>query len=122
MSVKPSTVRQYIASKPAFAQQRLNELRACLLAANPNAVDELKWGKPALVDDGILYVYAVFTKHISLHPTPSVIDAFKDQLQAYKLSGNTVQFPLNTAIPEPLVTEMARLRMIQKTEHGTGWK
>ncbi|NVK55320.1 MAG: DUF1801 domain-containing protein [Alteromonadaceae bacterium] len=119
---KPKTVEAYIASKSKEAQQRLEELRRCLRLADSNADEALKWGKPAFVNNGILYVYAAFNKHISLHPTPSVINAFRNELNAYRLSDNTIQFPIEKSIPKDLIIKMAELRVFEKNEKGVGWK
>ena len=56
MTDKPKTVDEYIASKPRETQVRLEELRSYLKLADPTAIEELKWGKPAFVRDGVLYV------------------------------------------------------------------
>ena len=122
MATKPTNVKEYISSKPGEVQEKLEELRAYLKIADPNASDELKWGKPAIVNNGILFVYAGFKKHISLHPTPSVVSAFHKELEIYKLSENTIQFPLDTPIPKDLVVEIAKLRVFEKNEKGIGWK
>ncbi len=79
--MKPSTVQEYICSKPDDAQARLNELRSYLIEACPDGSEELKWGKPAIVKDGILYVYSAAKKHISFHPTPSVVSQLKEDLK-----------------------------------------
>jgi uncharacterized protein YdhG (YjbR/CyaY superfamily) len=54
MTDKPKTVEEYISSKPKEAQERLEELRRYLKLADPDADEELKWGKPAFVNNGIL--------------------------------------------------------------------
>ena len=122
MADKPKTVEEYISSRPEQLPERLEELRSCLRLADPNAHEELRWGKPAFVNEGILFVYAGFKKHISLHPTPSVIMAFRNDLETYKLSDNTIQFPLADPIPKELVVAIAKLRVFEKSEKGMGWK
>lgn len=122
MTVKPKTVREYISSKPKEAQKRLSELRKYLKAADPCASDELKWGKPALVNNGILYVYAAAKNHISLHPTPSVIAHFRGELGSFVSSDNTVQFSLSDPIPETVVTKIAKQRIFEKDKKGIKWK
>lgn len=122
MTGKSKTVEEYISSKAEVVRKRLEELRHYLQLGDPDAVDELKWGKPALVNDGILFVYAGFNKHISLHPTPSVINALRDELGAFKLSENTIQFPIDGPIPEKLVIKIAKLRVFEKHKKGIDWK
>ncbi len=122
MTVKVDSVEGYILSKSPGARQRLSELRRLLRRAAPEASEALKWGKPAFIEDGILFQYAALKNHISLHPTPSVIDALRDQLQSYETSQNTIRFSLDHPIPEELVLRVAFLRLSQKIEQGLGWK
>jgi uncharacterized protein YdhG (YjbR/CyaY superfamily) len=112
----------YILSKSPEARRRLTELRSLLREVAPDASEALKWGKPAFIEDGILFQYAALKNHISLHPTPSVIDALRDQLQSYEISQNTIRFSLVNPIPKELVLQIARLRLFQKTEQGRAWK
>jgi len=97
-------------------------LRSYLIEADPNASDELKWGKPALVKNGILYVYAATKKHISLHPTPSVISNLRDELGSRISSENTLHFSMDEPIPKALVTKIAKLRVFEKETKGVKWK
>ena len=120
--VKPRTVQEYFYSKPQMAQERLNELRDYLKEAVPGASDELKWGKPALVNDGILFVYAAAKTHVSLHPTPSVISHLRDKLGSMASSENTIQFSLIEPIPKALISEIAKLRVYEKEDLGIKWK
>ncbi|MCB1668654.1 MAG: DUF1801 domain-containing protein [Porticoccaceae bacterium] len=122
MTEKPKTVQEYIATKPKDAQKRLFELREYLKAAYPEASEELKWGKPALVHNGILYVYAAAKKHISLHPTPSVISYFRNEFGSLISSDNTIQFSLNDPIPEKVVMKIAKQRIFEKENKGIKWK
>lgn len=122
MPDKAKTVEAYIGSKEGRAQERINELRACLRLADKKATEELKWGKPALVHDGIVFVYAAYKNHVSLHPTPSVISQLSRELDGYTISENTVQFPLDKPIPKELVMKIATLRVYEKNELGIGWK
>ena len=122
MTNKPETVEAYISAKPKEVQERLEEIRSYLKQADPTADEELKWGKPAFVNDGILYVYAASKKHISLHPTPSVINTLRTELAAFKISDNTIQFPLENPIPKELVIKIATFRVYEKNEKGVGWK
>ena len=122
MTNKPETVEAYISAKPKEVQERLEEIRSYLKQADPTADEELKWGKPAFVNNGILYVYAASKKHISLHPTPSVINTLRTELEGFKISDNTIQFPLENPIPKELVIKIATFRVYEKNEKGVGWK
>ena len=120
--MKPESVEEYIVSSPLNAQKRLRELQSYLKAAAPEAKDLLKWGKPALIDDGILFVYAAAKNHISLHPTPSVVVQMRDQLGSLEYSENTIKFPINDHIPKTLIAKIAELRVFEKNSLGIKWR
>lgn len=122
MAPSVRSVEDYIVSKPPIARRRLSELRSLLRQVAPDATEALKWGKPAFISDGILFQYAASKSHISFHPTPSVIDALRDQLCSFALSQNTIRFDLSHPIPETLVRQVAELRLFQHRELGLGWK
>ena len=122
MTSTVNPVEAYILSKSPEARRRLTELRSLLREVAPDASEALKWGKPAFIEDGILFQYAALKNHISLHPTPSVIDALRDELRSYEISQNTIRFSLVNPIPKELVLQSAALRLFQKTEQGQGWK
>lgn len=118
---QPTTVTEYISQAAPAVQSKLEELRACLKAASPNAKELLKWGKPAFEAEYILYVYAGFKNHTSLHPTPEAITAFADELNDFTTSDNTVQFPVDQPLPLDLIRRMAEFR-VEQSKAGVTWK
>jgi len=115
---RPESVDEYIAAAPEMAQCRLREMQQCLRDAAPGATESLKWGKPALSYDTILFIFAAHRNHISLHPTVAAIDAFAKELGAYKTSGGTVQFPLGEPLPLTLIRRIAAFRVKAVAEEG----
>ena len=97
-------------------------LRDCLKLAATDALEELKWGKPALVIDGILFVFEDAKAHISLHPTPRVITQFKTALREFQTTENTIRFSLNAPLPKDLVMKIAEVRVYEKEVKGIGWR
>jgi uncharacterized protein YdhG (YjbR/CyaY superfamily) len=50
-------------------------------------------------------------KHVGLYPTPSGIEAFKDELSEYGQSGKgTVRFPYDKSLPLDLIKRMVEYR------------
>ena len=47
---RPKNITEYINAAPKEAQEKLREMRACILEAAPGAEESLKWGKPAFID------------------------------------------------------------------------
>ena len=60
---------------------------------------------------GVVLHYAAFAKHCSLFPGPAVIDEFKDELQGYKTSKGTIQFPVDKPLPAALLKKMVKARI-----------
>ena len=118
---KPITVDEYIAHAPENARVRLTELRECLKKVSPDAREVLKWRQPAFEAEYILFVYAGFKNHISLHPTLEAISALKDELKDYITSDNTLQFSLNEPLPLPIISKLAALR-VKQSKQGIKWK
>lgn len=118
---KPTTVDEYVAQAPENVRVKLVEIRECLKQVAPDAKQVLKWGKPAFEAEYILFVYAGFKNHISLHPTPEAILALKDELMNYITSDNTLQFSLNEPLPLTLVSKLAALR-VKQSKQGIKWK
>jgi len=108
-----TTVDEYIASFPEDAQTKLQELRATIKAAAPEAVEKISYQMPAFFLKGNLVYYAAWKKHIGFYAIPSANEAFKDELSAYTVSKGAVQFPLDRPLPVDLITRMTRFRVAE---------
>lgn len=120
MAAKPKTIAEYINIFPKETQERLQEMLELLRSAAPDAKEDLKWRQPALSYDWILFQFSAFKNHISLYPTPSVIEALAKELTEYKTSGSTIQFPLDKELPKTLIKKMADFR-VQEAKKGVKW-
>ena len=68
----PRTIDAYIAGFPATMQASLQEMRAVIQSAAPEAVEAIKYQIPTFVlDGGNLVHFAAFSKHIGFYPTSS---------------------------------------------------
>jgi len=118
---KPATVDEYISQFPLNTQDKLGDLRKCLQECAPQAKELLKWGKPAFEAEYILFVYAGFKNHISLHPTLEAIMVLKNELKEYITSDNTLRFSLTEPLPLELISKVAALR-VEQSRRGIKWK
>lgn len=121
MTPKPTTVDEYISQASPHVQSKLKELRECLKKEATQAQEVLKWGKPAFEAEYILFVYAGYKNHISLHPTVEAIASMKAELKGYVTSENTLQFSLDEPLPLQLISKVAALRVAQ-SEQGIKWR
>jgi uncharacterized protein YdhG (YjbR/CyaY superfamily) len=111
---RPKNIDEYLAGVPEPARSTLNKIRATIRsAAPPEATEIISYGMPAFKHNGVLVWFAAFSKHCSLFPTASVIEAFKDELKAFSISKGTIQFPVDKPLPTALVKKLVKARVAQ---------
>jgi uncharacterized protein YdhG (YjbR/CyaY superfamily) len=102
------TIDEYIATFPPNIQAILQQIRATIHKAAPDAEETISYQMPAFKQNGVLVYFAAFKNHIGFFPTAQGIEAFKDKLAAYKTSKGTVRFPYDKPLPLDLIAEIAR--------------
>jgi uncharacterized protein YdhG (YjbR/CyaY superfamily) len=106
------SVDEYIAIAIPDARLMLEELRAILKAAVPEATERISWGMPTLDLNGKhLLFFAGYEHHVGFYPLPGAIEAFEQELKPYKTAKGSVQFPLDLPLPVDLVRRLAEFRV-----------
>jgi uncharacterized protein YdhG (YjbR/CyaY superfamily) len=107
-----STIDEYIAGFPAGTQRVLEELRALVRSAAPEATETISYAIPTFDLDGRHLVhFAGYARHVGLYPTPSGIAAFRDELAPYTGSKGSVRFLLDRPLPADLVRRIVEFRV-----------
>ena len=106
-----ASIDEYIASFPEDIQAILQELRATIKAAAPDAQEKISYQMPTFTLKGNLVHFAAHKDHIGFYPTPSGIEAFQQELAAYKYSKGAVQFPLGEPLPLDLIRRIVAFRV-----------
>lgn len=106
-----TTIDEYISAFPPNIQAILQQIRAAIHEAAPQAEETISYQMPAFKQNGILVYFAAFKNHIGFFPTAKGVEAFKDKLANYKTSKGTIQFPLDQPLPLDLVREIVRFRV-----------
>jgi uncharacterized protein YdhG (YjbR/CyaY superfamily) len=65
---------------------------------------------------GNLVHFAAHKNHIGFYPTPSGIDAFKNELSVYEGAKGSVQFPLDKPLPLKLIRKIVKFRVAENVE------
>lgn len=107
----PQTIDEYIAGFPPDVQAIHQKIRSTIKSAAPDAVEAMKYGVPTFVLHGNLVHWGGYQKHIGFYPGPSGIEAFKEQLSAYKGAKGSVQFPLDQPLPYALIKKIVAFRV-----------
>ena len=116
----PKDIDEYLAGLPEPARTTLEKVRTAIRDAAPkDATECISYGIPTFDYQGHLIAFAAFKKHCSLFPMSyAVIDTFKKELKNYPRSGpETIQFPLNKAIPSALIKRIVKARVAEKKKY-----
>lgn len=111
MKTTVTNIHEYILQYPPEIQVLMNELRATIRNAAPDASEKISWGMATFVLHGNLVHFAGEKKHIGFHPAPSAIEAFESELTEYHCSKGTVQFPYTKPLPFDLISRMVKFRV-----------
>jgi len=110
------TMDEYINTFPKDVQRILNELRQTIKEVAPEAEETLNYQIPTFTLHGNLVHFAAFENHIGFYPTPSGMEAFKQELSGYKGAKGSVQFPIDQALPLPLIRRIVEYRVKENME------
>src|ERR1700680_560043 len=108
----PKSVDEYIAAQPEVLRPRLEQVRAAIKRAVPEAEEGIGYHMPGYKLHGkpMLY-FASFKEHYSLFAASGTFFAtLEDELSGYELRKGTVQFPLTKPVPVKLISRIAKLR------------
>ncbi len=107
----PDTIDDYIARFPPNVRQALEQMRATIRQAAPGAEEAISYGMPAFRLHGTLVYFAAHKRHLGFYPTPSAIEAFREELSPYKGAKGSVQFPFDRPLPLELVRRIVEFRV-----------
>lgn len=117
MEAKAQSVAEYISRFPEDVQQVLEEVRATIEKAAPEATEGIGYAMPAYSVQGKPLVYfAGYKSHVGFYATPTGHSAFEKQLSKYKQGKGSVQFPLDEPMPLALITKIVKFRLKEVKE------
>jgi uncharacterized protein YdhG (YjbR/CyaY superfamily) len=106
------SVDEYIAAQPPAVRPKLEQVRAAIRRAVPEAVEGIGYRMPGYKLRGkpMLY-FAGFKKHYSLFAASGTFfAALEEELKGFELRKGTVHFPLTEPVPVGLISRIAKLR------------
>jgi uncharacterized protein YdhG (YjbR/CyaY superfamily) len=113
---KPKDIDEYINSFPNEIQQFLEQVRATIKRAAPQAQEVISYSMPAFKMNGIVVWFGAHTKHIGFYPMASGMEAFKKELSIYKGAKGSVQFPFDKPMPLELITKIVKFRLAENMQ------
>ena len=110
------TIDEYISMFPEDVRTILKNLRQTIREAAPEAQETINYQIPTFTLNGNLVHFAAFKNHIGFYPTPTGMEAFKDELSAYQGAKGSVQFPIDQPLPLPLIRRIVEYRVKENLE------
>lgn len=119
---KSKEIDAYIAGFAAEVREILEEIRMTIRKAAPDAEETISYQMPTFTLKGNLVHFAAFKTHIGFYPTPTGIEAFKDELSMYVGGKGSVQFPLDKPMPYDLIRRIVEFRVRENLEKAAAKK
>ncbi len=115
---KPAvSVEEYLKSLPDEVNRSLSNVRKAIRSAAPDAVESISYRVPFYRLNGHLAAIVSHKSHNSfVTMSHDVIKLFKDELKQYKVSGTTIHFPPDKALPRSLVESIIKARVKENQE------
>lgn len=107
-------VNRFIEVQAGEVKERLQQIRAAIKVAVPEATESISYGIPTFQIEGRSMVhYGPGKNHIGFYATPDGHAEFDDELNRYKRGKGSVQFPLDQPLPLELIVRMSKFRSEQ---------
>ena len=110
---KPKDIDGYFSKFPADVQAILEQVRAAIRRAAPDAKEIISYQMPAFKQHGILVYFAAWKQHIGLYPPISGDKALEKAAARYAGPKGNLQFPLDEPMPFDLIERIVKLRVKQ---------
>ena len=116
------TIDEYIADYPKDIQKLLQQVRATIKKAAPEAEEKISYGIPTFTLNGNLVHFGAYEKHIGFYAMPTGHEAFKKELSVYKQGKGSVQFPIDQPLPLDLISRIVKFRVKENSEKARSKK
>ena len=104
---KPQTIDEYIAVQDEAVRPKLNEVRAILRSALPDAQERISWSMPTYWKGQNLIHFAASKKHIGIYPGGEATTVFAEELTGIDVSKGTIRLPYDKELPAELIKKIA---------------
>ena len=112
-----NSIDEYIATFPENVQKILEDIRATIKTAAPDAKEKISYQIAAFELNGRnLIHFAGWNRHISMYPVPAGDEAFEKKIARYVAGKGTLKFPLDEPIPLELIGEIVKFRVAGNLE------
>ena len=111
----PKTIDDYIEGFAPAIQAILQNIRATIRKAAPDAEEAISYQIPTFKLNGNLVHFAAFKEHIGFYPPVKGDEKLVQAVVRYAGPKGNLRFPLDEPMPYSLITKIVRLRVKQNT-------
>lgn len=116
-------INAYLAGLPAEKAKALEDLRAAIQRAAPDAEEVITYGMPSFRQGRVLVSYAAFKSHCSFFPMSDHIwDLVGEDPNAEQTSKGTIQFQPDRPLSDELVRKIVEARLAENAAHDAAKK
>jgi uncharacterized protein YdhG (YjbR/CyaY superfamily) len=116
-----ASVDEYLARLGAPERKALAALRAHIRQAAPRAEEVISYQIPTYRQKGPLVHFAAHPKHLSLTVVSlEVVNAFREELRDFDVSGRTIRFSAERPLPAALVKRIVKARVRENGARAGG--
>jgi uncharacterized protein YdhG (YjbR/CyaY superfamily) len=112
------TIDEYIATFPQDIQEKLEQIRATIRAAAPDAEETISYKMPSFALRGSLVHFAAWKKHIGFYGDFGAMQALKDEISVYANEKGILKFPIDKPLPLKLIGEIVRLKVAENLRNA----
>jgi uncharacterized protein YdhG (YjbR/CyaY superfamily) len=115
-----SSVEEYLAAVPKEARAALDKVRKAIKAAAPGGTEGISYGIPTYKLEGRPLVgFGASRNHCGFYVmSPEVMEAHREELEAYNTSKGTIRFPATKPLPAALVRKLVRARVAENASRS----
>lgn len=110
---EPEDVDAYIAAAPMAAQPLLNQLRAVIKTAAPQAKERISYGMPSYEHHGRLAYFAGYGGHVGLYGVAHIASEKDAGVAKYLENRSTLRFPVGQKLPVAVIRKLIKARVKQ---------
>lgn len=110
----PSSIDEYLAGFPDDVRPLLEQVRATIAAAIPQAEETIKYGMPTFLLGGRYALYfAGWKKHVGVYPVARGDEEFERMVAPYRAAKDSLNFVYTKPIPHELIATVARAAAVR---------
>jgi len=119
---KYPSVEAYLADFPPHIQGKLEQLRAMVMSAVPEAEEGINYGMPVYTLHYKLVWFGAYKKHISFYPEPEAMQDFEEELEPLETGKGTIKLSFTDDLPldvlARIVQRKAELNRLKAQKSG----